>query len=70
MVNGTTKIGYVNPKGQKVLAATGLPGTHSNQKSYRLECLNCDHIYLANGCDIYERRGPSHDNGAPGDELP
>jgi molybdopterin synthase catalytic subunit len=63
----TTSPGYENINKQVVVAATDLPGTHPNQQSYRLKCLICGHTYLANGCDIHNRRCPAHDTGASGD---
>lgn len=62
----TTIPGYVNRNGQEVLRPTGIPGTDHCQYVYVLRCLTCDHEYGANGSDIWLRRCPNHDRGAPG----
>ena len=66
MDKGTTKIGYVNGKNQRVRLKTELRGSIANNYIYVLECLTCGHEYGANGCDIHERKCPSHDGGQPG----
>lgn len=63
---GTTVIGYVNPKRQRVIAATDLPGTDHNQVIYVLQCGECGHEYGSNGSDNHRRRCPKCQNGRPG----
>jgi len=66
---GTTQVGYVNRNGQKVIRPTGKPGTDHGQYVYVLRCGTCGHEYGANGSDIFLRRCPAHDGGAPGIEF-
>ena len=63
---GTTEPGYRNTKGQVVLRRTDQPGNDQNQKVYVLRCDDCGHEYGANGSDIWQRRCPRCDAGAPG----
>lgn len=66
----TTLPGYVNSHGQEVVRDTGFPsGTFSGQRVYELRCRHCGHRYGANGCDIHNRRCPSHQNGMAGERL-
>jgi hypothetical protein len=62
----STRPGYVNRHGQVVIRNTGLPGTDRRQTVYELGCSACGHVYGANGSELYERRCPMHDHGAPG----
>ena len=59
----TTDIGYVNKNNQKNLGYRGVSETHVSAKAYEMECLDCGHLYLANGCDIWLRKCPKC-NGA------
>ena len=54
----TTDAGYINKNNQKNLGYEGVSATHSSAKSYNMECLDCGHKYVANGCDIWERKCP------------
>jgi len=63
---GTTEPGYVNRNAQRVIRATGIPGTDQSKTSYVLECEQCQHRYAANGADIFERRCPKCQTGKPG----
>lgn len=54
----TTDTGYINKNNQKNLGCKGISETHYNQKFFEMECLNCGHKYLANGCDIWLRKCP------------
>lgn len=54
----STDIGYVNRNNQKNLGYRGVSETHVSAKSYEMECLDCGHKYLANGCDIWLRKCP------------
>jgi hypothetical protein len=63
---GTTEPGFVNPRGQEVLRATGKQGTDHLQYVYVLHCRICDHEYGANGSDIHARKCPACQNGAKG----
>jgi hypothetical protein len=62
----TTKVGYANRNGQEVIRPTRNPGTDHGQYVYVLRCRACGHEYGANGSDIWLRRCPAHDRGAPG----
>ncbi len=54
----TTDIGYINKNNQKNLGCRGISETHYNQKFFEMECLDCGHKYLANGCDVWLRKCP------------
>ena len=62
----TTEPGFTNRNAQRVIRATGLPGTDHLQTAYVLECGQCQHRYAANGSDIFERRCPKCQSGKPG----
>ena len=55
----TTDVGYINKNNQKNLGYRGVSETHYNQKFFEMECLDCDHKYLANGCDVWLRKCPA-----------
>jgi len=63
---GTTRIGFVNRNGQVNVRATDLPGNDHLQKIYVLRCEHCGHEYGANGSDIFQRKCPNCQDGAPG----
>jgi len=65
----TTEVGYINRNGQEVVRPTGKAGTDHGQYVYVLRCRTCRHKYGANGSDIFQRRCPNHDGGAPGIEF-
>ena len=54
----TTEAGYINKNNQKNLGCRGVSETHTSAKSYEMECLDCGHKYLANGCDVWLRKCP------------
>ena len=54
----TTDAGYINKNNQKNLGYEGVSETHPSAKSYNMECLDCGHKYVANGCDIWLRKCP------------
>ncbi|MBE6701684.1 MAG: HNH endonuclease [Ruminococcaceae bacterium] len=54
----TLDIGYINENNQKNLGYRGKSDTHYNQSFYEMECLDCGHKYLANGCDVWLRKCP------------
>lgn len=54
----TTDVGYINRNNQKNLGYKGVSETHISAKSYEMECLDCGHKYLSNGCDIWLRKCP------------
>lgn len=54
----TLNIGYVNKNNQKNLGYRGKSETHYNQKFFEMECLDCGHKYMANGCDVWLRKCP------------
>jgi hypothetical protein len=64
----TTDAGYVNKHGQANLGSTGKPG-HWNQVIYKLKCRACGHVYGANGADIFQKKCPKCQGGAPGPGL-
>lgn len=55
----TLDIGYINKNNQKNLGYRGKSETHYNQSFFEMECLNCRHKYLANGCDVWLRKCPN-----------
>jgi hypothetical protein len=62
----TTRLGYENRNRQVVVRLTGLPGTDYGQSIYVLRCRACSTEYGANGSDIFQRRCPRCQRGAPG----
>lgn len=54
----TTDAGYINKNNQKNLGYRGMSETHYNQKFFEMECLDCGHRYMANGCDVWLRKCP------------
>lgn len=54
----TTDEGYINKNNQKNLGYRGISETHYNQKFFEMQCLDCGHKYMANGCDIWLRKCP------------
>jgi hypothetical protein len=61
-----TKVGFVNRNGQVVIRRTSLAGTDHGQSVYQLGCSGCGYVYGADGSDIFERKCPRCQNGAPG----
>lgn len=51
--------GYINKNNQKNLGYRGKSDTHYNQNFFEMECLDCGHRYMANGCDVWLRKCPS-----------
>ena len=64
----TTRIGYRNRHMQRCAGHRGVSGTDHVQRAYKVECLvpGCGHVYGANGTNIYHRRCPECQGGAPG----
>lgn len=54
----TLDVGYINKNNQKNLGYRGKSETHYNQNAFEMECLECGHKYLANGCDVWLRKCP------------
>ena len=54
----STNAGYINKNNQKNLGYKGISETHYNQKFFEMECLDCGHKYMANGCDVWLRKCP------------
>ena len=54
----STDTGYINKNNQKNLGYRGVSDTHYNQKFFEMECLDCGHKYMANGCDVWLRKCP------------
>ena len=65
----TTDTGYINKNNQKNIGYYGISETHYNQKFFRLECLDCGHKYLANGCDVWLRKCPVCAGAKPKDKF-
>ena len=61
----TTDAGYINKNNQKNLGYRGISETHYNQKFFEMECLDCGHRYMANGCDVWLRKCPSCGESTP-----
>jgi len=61
-----TEIGYFNPNGQQCGGHCGVEGTDNNQYAYKTECTYCGYVYGSNGSDMYERKCPQCQGGAPG----
>ena len=55
----TTDRGYINQNNQKNLGYAGVSDTHYNQSFFEMECLDCGHRYMANGCDVWLRKCPA-----------
>jgi hypothetical protein len=64
----TTQIGYINRRRQRCTGTRGIAGTDHCQSAYRMQCLmpKCGHVYGANGSDVFHRRCPKCQGGAPG----
>ena len=64
----TTQIGYVNRNQQRCTGHRGIAGTDHGQRAYRMECLmpGCRAVYGANGTDVFLRKCPACQGGAPG----
>ena len=58
----TTDEGYINKNNQKNLGYRGVSTTHYNQRFFEMECLDCGHKYMANGCDVWLRKCPKCGN--------
>ena len=65
-IGASTEPGYVNRNDQLVIRRTDLAGNDHLQRVYELRCRRCSHRYGANGSDIFQRRCPSCQDGAPG----
>ena len=55
----TLDVGYINKNNQKNLGYRGKSETHYNQKFFEMECLDCGHKYMSNGCDVWLRKCPA-----------
>ena len=54
----TTDEEYINKNNQKNLGYRVKSDTHYNQKFFEMECQDCGHKYMANGCDVWLRKCP------------
>ena len=61
----TTDVGFTNRNDQQVVNGTTASGTDRDQYVYVLKCLRCGYQYGANGSDIFERKCPKCQKGAP-----
>lgn len=50
--------GYINKNNQRNNGYRGKSETHYNQRFFEMECLDCGHRYMANGCDVWLRKCP------------
>jgi hypothetical protein len=62
----TTHPGYRNRNGQINVRPTGISGTDHGQYIYVLSCSRWGNHYGANGSDIFQRKCPKCQGGAPG----
>ena len=62
----TVEIGYLNPNGQQFSGHCGVPGTDPGQYAYKTDCTIFGYVYGTNGTDMFERRCPKCQGGAPG----
>lgn len=62
----TTHIGYVNRKNQRCEGHRGVTGTDHGAIAYKMVCQDCDHVYGANGTDVFQRKCPRCQDGRPG----
>ena len=60
------EIGHFNPNGQQCCGHCGVPGNDPGQYVYKMECTRCGYVYGSNESDIYERKCPECQQGAPG----
>jgi hypothetical protein len=65
----TTIPGYINRNRQEVIRRTDARGNDHGQSVYVLKCLDCSAEYGANGTDIFQRKCPRCQAGAPGLEY-
>ena len=61
----STTLGYINKNNQKNLGKTDIRGSGNQQWFYQMQCLDCDHLYYANGHDIWLRKCPRCQGGQP-----
>lgn len=64
----TTQIGYMNRNNQLCTGHRGVTGTDHGQVAYRMVCMHaeCGQVYGANGTDVFQRKCPACQGGAPG----
>jgi len=62
----TTQIGYVNRNDQECLGTRGTQGTDHCQVAHKLRCRSCEFEYGANSSDVFQRKCPRCQGGAPG----
>ena len=62
----TTQMGHINKHNQKCLGHRNVKGTDNLQRAYKTKCLDCEDEYGSNGSDLFERKCPSCQDGAPG----
>jgi hypothetical protein len=65
----STQKGYVNKNNQRCDGHRGVSGTDNLQRVYRITCLDCDHVYGANGTRNFESKCPRCQGGADGLEY-
>lgn len=60
-----TEAGSINRNNQRNNGKTSEMGSGHCQWYYKMECLKCNHIYKANGTDIFQRKCPQCHGGRP-----
>ena len=63
MKKRTTKRGYVNRNNQVVIRKGKRSENHGFANAYHMQCQHCQHEYMANGCDIFQRKCPACQGG-------
>jgi predicted Zn-ribbon and HTH transcriptional regulator len=66
MGKGTTETGYRDRNWQVMVRLTHLDGADHNQYVYVMRCWDCGYEHGANGSDVFQRRCPNCQSGAPG----
>jgi hypothetical protein len=62
----TVKKGRVNKNDQRCRGTLDVPGTDKNAFAYKMECTLCGFVYGTNSGDVFERKCPNCQGGAPG----
>ncbi len=63
---GSTRTGTVNKHGQMVMGTRGIAGSEHLQRAFKMFCTHCYLNYGANGSDVWLRKCPRCQGGAPG----
>ncbi len=63
MILQTTEKGYENRNKQTNLGSSKEISNHYNQVTYLMKCGYCSFEYVANGCDVWQRKCPKCQGG-------